>query len=92
MIRFSIPCVGAVVSKLKGYEHGYKGLVPPYVVLTQPQGRFSEAGFLGPKYKPFATGGDPNRDVFEVEGVVARGITDKRQRARRALLGSLDTL
>jgi hypothetical protein len=90
--RLVYPCVGAVVSRLKGYENGYKGLVPPYVVLTQPQGRFSEAGFLGPKYKPFATGGDPNQSIFAVEGIVARGITDERQRKRRQLLHSLDSL
>ena len=88
--RHVFPCIGAVVSKLR--SENYKGIVPPYVVLTQPQGRFSEAGFLGPKYKPFATGGDPGKDPFEVEGIVARGITDQRQRARRKLLGSLDTL
>ena len=41
------PCVGAVVSLFKGYDAGYKGLIPPYIVLTEPQGRFSEAGFLG---------------------------------------------
>ena len=86
------PCVGAVVSRFKGYESGYKGLVPPYVVLTRAQGRFSEAGFLGPKYKPFATGGDPNRTPFAVEGIVAKGITDDRQRKRRNLLHSLDSL
>ena len=56
------------------------------MVLTRPQGRFSEEGFLGPKYKPFATGGDPNAARFEVEGVVARGITDDRQKTRRDLL------
>ena len=70
----------------------YKGLIPPYVVLTQPQGRFSEEGFLGPKYKPFATGGDPNAARFEVEGVVARGITDDRQKARRELLEKMNTM
>jgi len=86
------PCVGAVVSLFKGYDHGYKGLVPPYIVLTQPQGRFSEAGFLGPRYKPFATGGDPNRTPFAVEGIVARGISDQRQRSRRELLRALDSL
>ena len=32
------PHVGAVVSKLKGYEAGYEGLIPPYVVLTQAAG------------------------------------------------------
>jgi hypothetical protein len=90
--RLVYPCVGAVVSRFKGKENGYKGIVPPYVVLTQPQGRFSEAGFLGPLYKPFATGGDPNRSVFEVEGIVARGISDDRQRKRRQLLHDLDTL
>jgi len=70
----------------------YKGLIPPYVVLTKPAGRFSEEGFLGPKYKPFATGGNPSATRFEVEGVVARGITDDRQKSRRALLGKLDTM
>ncbi len=90
--RLVFPCVGAVVSLLKGYDHGYKGLAPPYVVLTRPQGRFSESGFLGLKYKPFCTGGDPNRDPFAVEGIVARGITDKQQQNRRELLHGLDTL
>lgn len=90
--RLVFPSVGAVVSLMKGYEHGYKGIVPPYIVLTESQGRFSEAGFLGQKYKPFATGGDPNQNPFAVEGIVARGVTDERQRARRDLLHSLDTL
>jgi len=86
------PCVGAVVSVFKGYDSGYKGLIPPYIVLTQPQGRFSEAGFLGPRYKPFATGGDPARTPFAVEGIVAKGISDERQRSRRELLHALDSL
>jgi hypothetical protein len=90
--RLVYPCVGAVVSLFKGYDHGYKGLIPPYIVLTQPQGRFSEAGFLGPRYKPFATGGDPNRTPFAVEGIVAKGISDQRQRSRRELLHALDSL
>ncbi len=62
------PSVGAVVSLFKGYNAGYTGLIPPYIVLTQPQGRFSEAGFLGTRYKPFATGGDPAQARFAVEG------------------------
>ncbi len=90
--RLVYPSAGAVVSLLKGYEHGYKGLVPPYVVITRPQGRFSEAGFLGPRYKPFATGGNPNEDPFVVEGVVVEGVSDKRQRSRRELLHALDGL
>ncbi|MCY2986370.1 MAG: DUF1501 domain-containing protein [Planctomycetota bacterium] len=86
------PSAGAVVSLFKGYNAGYKGLVPPYIVATQPQGRFSEAGFLGSRFKPFATGGDPGRVPFVVEGVVAQGITEQRQKARREFLGKLDSL
>lgn len=88
--RLAYPSVGAVFALFKSKT--YKGMIPPYVVLTQPQGRFSEEGFLGPKYKPFATGGDPNAMRFEVEGVVARGITDDRQNTRRELLGKVDTM
>lgn len=90
--RIVFPSVGAVVSLFKGYDAGYKGLIPPYIVLTQLQGRFSEAGFLGTKAKPFATGGDPAQQRFIVEGVVAQGITDERQTERRELLHRLDTL
>ncbi len=88
--RLAYPSIGAVFAYFKRNE--YKGIIPPYVVLTRPQGRFSEEGFLGPLYKPFATGGDPNAQRFEVEGVVARGITDDRQKARRELLYKLDVL
>ncbi|MHC4470089.1 MAG: DUF1501 domain-containing protein [Planctomycetota bacterium] len=86
------PSLGAVVGKLRGYGHGYKGEIPPYVVMTRPLGRFSEVGFLGLSCKPFVTGGDPNQARFAVEGIVAQGITDERQRARRRLLHDLDTL
>jgi hypothetical protein len=88
--RLAYPSIGAVFSLFK--SPGYKGLIPPYVVLTRSQGRFSEEGFLGPKYKPFATGGDPNAFRFEVEGIVARGIGDDRQKARQKLLQKMDTM
>jgi len=90
--RVVYPAAGAVVSYFKGYAGGYGGLIPPYIVLTEPQGRFSEAGFLGVRYKPFATGGNPARTPFAVEGVVAAGITAQRQQSRRDLLRALDTL
>lgn len=86
------PSVGAVTSLFKGYDAGYSSLIPPYIVLTEPQGRFSEAGFLGSRFKPFATGGDPGAPRFMVEGVVAQGISDERQKSRRALLHQLNTL
>jgi len=87
--RLAYPSIGAVFALFK--KPVYKGIIPPYVVLTQPQGRFSEEGFLGPLYKPFATGGDPNAQRFEVEGVVA-GITDVRQKNRRELLDKMNVL
>jgi hypothetical protein len=86
------PIAGAVVSLFHGYGRGYEGLIPPYIVLTDTQGRFSEAGFLGSRYKPFATGGDPGQRRFVVEGVVAEGISEDRQRGRRELLHNLNTL
>ena len=87
--RLAYPSVGAVFAL---FRTEYKGMIPPYVVLTQAQGRFSEEGFLGPKFKPFATGSDPNAPRFEVEGIVARGITDDRQKARRQLLDKVNTM
>ncbi|MBK1876206.1 DUF1501 domain-containing protein [Pelagicoccus mobilis] len=86
------PSIGAVVSKLTGYEAGYQGLLPPYIALTSTHGRFSEEGFLGPSFKPFATGGDPNAQRFMVEGIISRSISDQRQTKRRQLLQNLDTL
>jgi len=89
--RHVFPSVGAVVSLFKGYDGGYRGMIPPYIVLTQPQGRFSEAGFLASRFKPFATGGDPARPKFAVEGIVAEGVTEKQQQERRELLHKLNT-
>jgi hypothetical protein len=85
------PTAGAVVSLFRGRGTGNLGLLPPYVVLTQPQGRFSEAGFLGNRYKPFATGGDPNAARFVVEGLVGQDSEDQL-RDRRGLLHQLDAL
>ncbi|MDD3588242.1 MAG: DUF1501 domain-containing protein [Thermoguttaceae bacterium] len=86
------PNIGAIISKIDGYDKGYKAPIPPYVVLTTSQGRFSESGFLGPRYKPFVTGGDPNKTPFLVSGFVAEGMTDKRQQLRRDMSGKIDAL
>ncbi|WP_420237346.1 DUF1501 domain-containing protein [Telmatobacter bradus] len=86
------PSAGAVASYFKGVNAGYKSLIPPYIVLTEPQGRFSEEGFLGLRYRPFATGGDPARERFAVEGIVLQGVNDQRQQSRRQLLHNLDAL
>jgi hypothetical protein len=84
------PSIGAVISKVKGFDAGYDLPIPPYIVLTTSQGRFSECGFLGPKYKPFITGGDPSKTPFLVSGYVVEGVTEKRQRERKELLNKLD--
>lgn len=88
--RLSFPSVGAIFTYFKRNE--YKGLLPPYIVMLQAAGRFSEEGFLGSAYKPFATGGDPNADRFEVQGIVNRGIDDQRQRARRDLVDKVNLM
>ena len=88
--RLSFPSIGAMFTYFKRDQ--YKGLLPPYIVMLRAAGRFSEEGFLGPAFKPFATGGDPNADRFEVQGIVNRGISDARQEARRSLLHKVDTL
>lgn len=90
------PAVGAVVTAFKGFpeeeQSEAESLIPPYVVLTSPQGRFSEAGFLGIRYKPFATGGDPNAARFAVEGIVSPDLSDAQQRQRRELLNRVNLL
>ncbi len=88
--RLAYPSVGAIFAFSKKDE--YEGLLPPYVVMTRAAGRFSEEGFLGPGYKPFATGGDPNAERFEVQGIVNRGINDARQKARRELVDKMNTM
>lgn len=94
--RIVFPAVGAVVTAFKGFPKSDKrqqeSLIPPYVVLTSPQGRFSESGFMGVRYKPFATGGDPNAARFAVEGIIAPDLSDAQQRQRRELLKRVNSL
>ncbi len=86
------PSIGAVVA-YKREEAGYQGSLPPYISLTYPFGRFSEAGFLGTAYKTFATGGDPNSNNFRVQGLGAPGgVTQERMKDRRTLLQAVDSL
>ena len=84
------PSIGAVITK-KAYDNGYDSQIPPYVLLTTSLGRFSESGFLGSRYRPFVTGGDPSRNPFLVSGYVVQGITDERRQNRQQLLESLNT-
>ena len=65
------PAIGAMVAFYK--SQNYKGDLPPYIVLTKPKGRFAEEGFLGEKYKPLVTGGNPNAHRFSVDGITPPG-------------------
>jgi hypothetical protein len=83
------PAMGAIVALKKGANSA----LPPYITLTNPLGRFSEAGFLGNGSKTFAPGGDPNNANFRVQGLVPpRGMTEQRVNERRNLLKSVDAL
>ncbi len=86
----SHPAYGAVTALTKGWDCGYKGLIPPYVALTAPLGRFSEAGFLGSRCKVYATGGNPNAPTFAADGIASEGLSRERQLKRRDLLAKLD--
>ena len=87
----SYPAMGAVVG-MKKSESEYKGSLPSYIMLTSPLGRFSAEGFLGAKYRPFVTGGDPNQKEFRVAGLMLAKGAEKRLEERRALLESVDAM
>ncbi len=75
------PAIGAVLAMLKSGE--YKGKLPPYIALTGNKGRFSENGFLSDRFKPLATGSNPNNPQFLVDGFVAPGGISKEHVLRR---------
>jgi len=86
--RIVYPAMGAVVAFKK--EATYKGSIPAYISLISGSTRFNEAGFLGPQYKSFATGGAPEAAQFSVEGIVNSAYTDDQLKSRKKLLNSLD--
>ena len=84
------PAIGAVIGMLKSRE--YKGKLPPYIALTTNKGRFSENGFLSDRFKPLATGSDPNAAQFLVDGFVPPGgVSQDQIIARQKYAAQLDT-
>ncbi|HVK12584.1 MAG TPA: DUF1501 domain-containing protein [Gemmataceae bacterium] len=81
------PSYGAVVARVRGGDP----VLPPSVAV--PEFRPSAgAGFLGPAYQPFATGGDPARPDFRVRDLSPfAGVTADRLRRRRDFLAEFDT-
>ncbi len=92
--KMAYPCIGAVVSALRGVDAGYRGKLPPFIVLTESAGVSPAVtmGFLDSRYGPFYTGGDPSETPWTVEGVISPGISEQRQRQRRDFLQAVNTL
>ena len=85
------PSIGATVAAMKRKNYG--GDIPPYVILTATNSRFSEIGFLGEEYAPLVTGGDPNANRFVVNGIVPPGgLSGDQIRERFRLAAKLDQL
>lgn len=83
------PAIGAVIGMFKSRD--YKGDLPPYVILTVPKGRFSETGFLGERYAPLVTGGNPALPRFTVDSITPpAGVSDEDNRRRFEMLDKVD--
>lgn len=84
------PSYGAVISYMK--RDTYKGVLPCYISVTSANSRFNEGGFLGNEYKSFDTGGRPEKEVYEVEGIVNKFVDSTALSRRMALLEEFETL
>ena len=84
------PAIGTVIAQAK--RKSYTGDLPPSVILTRAKGRFSEVGFLGDRYAPLVTGGNPTQARFVVDGIVPPGGLSHEEIARRFdLLSAVDS-
>jgi hypothetical protein len=82
-----MPCAGALAARMCGSNQ--QG-TPAYVAIPQAM-RSGTAAYLGKAYNPFVTGSDPNRPNFRINNLeLAKSLSGKRLRNRRALLASLD--
>lgn len=86
------PTMGSVVA-MEQYNGGYEKELPPYIAVPSTAPWYGESGFLGGKFKPFTTGGDPNAQNFRVQGLqLAAGLTEPRANDRHSLLKAVDSL
>jgi hypothetical protein len=80
------PSYGSVLTHLRGGEH----LLPQNIAVPEfrsPGG----AGFLGSKFQPFSTGGDPSRADFRVRDLDPfPNVTEGRLNRRKEFLGAFD--
>ncbi len=82
------PSYGAVVSFKK--KSSYKGILPPYISLVTANSRFNEGGFLGNEYKSFDTNGAPEKNIFEVDGIINTFVKPQKFSERMDLLHSFE--
>ncbi len=82
------PSYGSVIAFMKSAT--YKGILPPYISVTSANSRFNEGGFLGNEYKSYDTGGEPEKMVFEVEGIINREIKPGTLEKRMQLIGCFE--
>ena len=83
------PSFGAVISyKL---QRSYKGILPPYISVIGANTRFNEGGFLGNSFKSFDTKGAPEKDIFEVDGLVNPFVPTEKFNERMNLLSDFET-
>ena len=82
-----MPCAGAVTAQMRGANA--VGL-PAYVAIPQVM-RFGGSAYLGKRFSPFETGGDPAASKFEVNNLsLNASLNLERLSDRRTLLASLD--
>jgi len=82
------PSFGAVISyKL---QNSYKGILPPYISLVEANNRFNEGGFLGNSFKSFGTKGAPEKNIFEVDGLVNTFVPADKFKSRMNMLADFE--
>jgi uncharacterized protein (DUF1501 family) len=89
------PCFASIATKMPGPR---RTGMPPYVGV--PYGMsigirpgYFGGNYLGVQHDPFETGGDPNRDNFQVKNLtLPKDLTIERMEDRRTLQASLDGL
>jgi hypothetical protein len=84
------PSFGAAVSYK--FQNSYKGILPPYISVIGANTRFNEGGFLGNSFKSFDTKGAPEKDIFEVEGLVNTYVQADKFKDRMNLLAGFEVL
>ncbi len=82
------PSFGSVIAFEK--KPTYKGILPPYISLVSANSRFNEGGFLGNEYKSFDTEGAPEKNIFEVEGIINNYVKTEKLKNRVNLLKSFE--